>query len=87
LRDVTMELEVDGAVVSSGTGAACLGHPYLAALWLARRLAAEGTPLVAGDVVMTGALGPMVALTPGAQVTARIDGLGTVHTSGAEARA
>jgi 2-keto-4-pentenoate hydratase len=87
LRDVTMELEIDGRVVSSGTGAACLGHPYLAALWLARRLAAEATPLVTGDVVMTGALGPMAPLTPGAQVTARIDGLGTVHTSGAEARA
>jgi 2-keto-4-pentenoate hydratase len=87
LRDVTMELEVDGTVVSSGTGAACLGHPYLAALWLARRLAGEGTPLTAGDVVMTGALGPMVPLTPGAQVTARIDGLGAVHTSGAEAPA
>jgi 2-keto-4-pentenoate hydratase len=84
LGDVTMELDVDGTVASSGNGAACLGHPYLAAVWLARRLAVEGTPLRAGDVVMTGALGPMVPLTPGARVTARIDGVGAVHTSAAE---
>jgi len=81
LRDVEMTLTVDGAVASTGTGAACLGHPYDAALWLARRMVAEGTPLQAGDVVMTGALGPMVDLLPGASIEATITGLGTVRTS------
>ena len=81
LRAATMTLSVDGAVVSTGSGAACLGHPYNAALWLARRMAHEGTPLRAGDVVMTGALGPMVDLPAGCEVEATIDGLGTVHTS------
>jgi 2-keto-4-pentenoate hydratase len=75
-----MALEVDGKVASVGSGAACLGHPYRAALWLARRLAAEGVSLRAGDVLMTGALGPMVAMAPGAAATATIDGLGTVRT-------
>jgi 2-keto-4-pentenoate hydratase len=84
LRDLTMELSIDGALVSSGVGSACLGHPYRAALWLARRLAGAETPLLAGDVVMTGALGPMVPLAPGAQVVATIEGLGTVHTAGGE---
>ncbi|MBI4934149.1 MAG: fumarylacetoacetate hydrolase family protein [Actinobacteria bacterium] len=83
LRDLAMELTVDGEVVSTGAGSACLGHPYRAALWLARRLASADTPLRAGDVVMTGALGPMVPLVPGAQVAASIEGLGTVRTSGA----
>lgn len=81
LRDVRMSMTIDGAVVSSGVGSNCLGHPCRAALWLARRLAALGTPLLAGDVVMTGAMGPMVPLEPGQAVTASIEGLGTVSTS------
>lgn len=71
-------MEIDGRVVSTGVGAACLGHPLHAAAWLARTLKARGEPLKAGDVIMTGALGPMVPLRPGAQVRATIGGLGTV---------
>ncbi|NND74459.1 MAG: 2-keto-4-pentenoate hydratase [Ilumatobacter sp.] len=81
LREIEMSMSVDGQVVSTGTGAACLGHPYLAALWLARRLATEGDPLRAGDVVMTGALGPMQPLVAGREVVATLSGLGTVRTS------
>jgi 2-keto-4-pentenoate hydratase len=80
LRDVGMSLEVDGKVASVGSGAACLGHPYRAALWLARRMVAEGTPLQAGDVLMTGALGPMADLGVGSSAVATLDGLGVVRT-------
>ena len=68
-----MALEVNGAIVSIGAGAACLGHPLNAAAWLARTVR-----LRAGDVVLTGALGPMVALAPGDRVKASIGGLGSV---------
>jgi 2-keto-4-pentenoate hydratase len=68
-----MALEVNGTIVSVGAGAACLGHPLNAAAWLARTV-----PLRAGDVVLTGALGPMVAIHPGDTVKASIGGLGTV---------
>ena len=74
-----MVLEVNGAVASIGAGAACLGHPLIAASWLARTLAAGGAGLRRGDVVLTGALGPMVALKPGDDVVARVGGLGAVH--------
>lgn len=73
-----MVLEINDKVVSLGAGAACLGHPLEAAAWLARTLAANGEALRAGDVVLTGALGPMAAIAPGDRVRATIGGLGTV---------
>jgi 2-keto-4-pentenoate hydratase len=71
-----MALEVNGQVASLGAGVACLGHPLNAVTWLARTLAARGEPLRAGDVVLSGALGPMVAIKPGNHVRATIGGLG-----------
>ncbi len=76
-----MVLEVDGAVVSVGAGAACLGHPLNSALWLARTLAERGQPVQAGHIVLTGALGPMCSLKAGTDVTATVGGLGSVRFS------
>ena len=73
-----MAMEIDGRVASLGAGAACLGHPLNACAWLARTLAERGEGLKAGDIVLTGALGPMVTLAPGAHVKASIGGLGSV---------
>ncbi len=77
-RDVTMTLVRDGAEVSSGTGAACLGDPLAALAWLARTAARYGEPLRAGDIVLSGALGPLVPVAPGQVLTATISSLGTV---------
>jgi len=78
LRTCGMALEVNGAVVSLGAGVACLGHPLNAVTWLARTLAAQGVPLRKGDIVLSGALGPMATLKPGDHVQAAIGGLGAV---------
>lgn len=79
LRTCGMVLEQAGEPVSVGAGAACLGNPLHAVAWLAGTLAAAGDPLQAGDVVLSGALGPMVPVTPGADYEARISGLGSVR--------
>jgi len=79
LRLCGMVLEKNGDPASFGAGAACLGNPLHALGWLARTLADVGAPLDEGDVVLSGALGPMVAVQPGDQVEARIEGLGSVR--------
>ncbi|MFC5389863.1 fumarylacetoacetate hydrolase family protein [Brevundimonas bullata] len=79
LEGAAMAMSVNGVVVSTGVGAAALGNPLNAAAWLARTLAERDEPLKAGDILLAGALGPMVALTPGDHVVAAIDGLGDVR--------
>ncbi|HLV57535.1 MAG TPA: fumarylacetoacetate hydrolase family protein [Natronosporangium sp.] len=81
LRLCGMVIAHAGEPVSVGAGAACLGNPVNAVRWLARTLAQAGRPLRAGDLVLSGALGPMVPATPGATYEARISGLGSVRVS------
>jgi len=77
-REVLMRMTVTDQDASTGTGAACLGDPLLAVQWLARQSRALGDPLRAGQVILSGALGPMRAVRAGARVTAIISGLGPV---------
>ncbi|MFD3307241.1 2-keto-4-pentenoate hydratase [Streptomyces sp. NPDC058694] len=77
-RDVTMRLYADGELASEGDGAACLGDPLAALLWLARTAREFGDPLRAGQVVLAGALGPLVPTPPGTTVRAEMSGLGVV---------
>ena len=79
LRAVRMLLTTGDAVVSEGEGRACLGHPLNAVVWLANELADRGEPLRAGEVVLSGALGPLVTVGPGMQYEATLEGLGSVR--------
>jgi 2-keto-4-pentenoate hydratase len=76
--DVRMTMRRNGSVVSGGTGRDCLGDPVEALLWLARTALDIGSPLRAGDLVLSGALGPMVDVGPGDVVEVVIEPLGTV---------
>jgi 2-keto-4-pentenoate hydratase len=81
LRLCGMVMEEGGDEVSVGAGAACLGDPMSATLWLAKTMARVGRPLKAGDTVMSGALGPMVTVKRGEVYEARISGLGSVRAA------
>jgi 2-keto-4-pentenoate hydratase len=81
LRGCGMVMENHGEQVSIGAGVACLGNPLTAALWLARKMVQVGMPLMAGDVIMTGALGPMAPINPGDVIEARIEGLGSLRAA------
>ena len=79
--EVLMGLLVDGELVSSGDGAACLGDPLNALSWLAQRAREFGDPLRAGQVILSGALGPMSPVQPGSTVRASIKPLGSVSAT------
>ena len=74
LRLCGMIMSRGGEPVSLGVGAACLGSPLHATLWLARAMARVGRPLSAGDLVLSGALGPMVDAHPGDRFEVQIQG-------------
>ncbi|MER2605962.1 MAG: fumarylacetoacetate hydrolase family protein [Siculibacillus sp.] len=76
-----MVMEKAGEPVSVGAGAACMGSPLNATLWLAKVMAAAGYPMRAGDTVLSGALGPMVPVAAGDVFDVRIEGLGSVRAA------
>jgi 2-keto-4-pentenoate hydratase len=68
----------DGERVGSGNGAAVLGHPAAAAAWLANKLAEYDTGLLAGQLVLPGAMCAAVPVVAGSTYTATFSHLGTV---------
>jgi len=79
LEGCGMALERGGIPMSTGAGLACMGNPLIALRWLARTMYAVERPLMAGDLVLSGALGPLVPIEPGQDAEARIQGLGRVR--------
>ncbi|MGZ3696107.1 MAG: 2-keto-4-pentenoate hydratase [Bdellovibrionota bacterium] len=74
-----MALRVNGEILSTGAGAACLSHPCLAVAWLANALGKFGVSLKAGEVILSGAFGPVVPVSAGDRVDVEIAGLGHVY--------
>ncbi len=81
LAECAMQMtDKSGVIVASGEGSQCLYNPLNAAIWLADMMVRCNRPLLAGDIILTGALGPMVAVTEANRFTVNIAGLGNVCT-------
>ena len=85
-RDVDLTLagllvEKNGEPVASGVGAAVQGSPLNSVAWLANTLGRLGMPFRAGEVILSGALGPLVPIADGDTLVATIGGLGSCTIS------
>ena len=74
---VGMALEKNGELVATGAGAASLGHPVNAMVWLANKLGSLGIPLKAGEVILSGSLAALVPVKAGDSLHMSLGGLGS----------
>lgn len=72
-------LYTNGRLVSTGSGAAVLGHPLNVVAWLANELPPHGRHLRRGDRVTTGTAAPVYFANPGDHVIADFGSLGRVE--------
>ncbi|WP_431024922.1 fumarylacetoacetate hydrolase family protein [Halomonas sp. H5] len=77
LAAARMTIHKNDAFCTEGTGAAVQGHPAEAVAWLANTLGAYGLPLKAGEIILSGALAPLLPVTAGDRFHLTIDGLGS----------
>lgn len=78
LAGVKMKIERNGIEAARGVGAAVQGSPLNSVAWLANTLGRLGMPFKAGEIILSGALGPMIEIAAGdALLLSLSDGLGT----------
>lgn len=76
--DCNMKMMKNGNLVSEGKGSACLGSPLNAVLWLANKMMELGQPIEAGEIILSGAVGPMTDIAAGDTINSEIEGFGKV---------
>lgn len=81
LQLMGMVLEKNGQQISTGAGAAALGHPAYAIAWLANKLAQFDITLKAGEVILPGAVAAAVDVKKGDHITVLFSGIGSVSVT------
>ena len=76
LARLSARLSIGGREIGRGTGGDVMGNPLNALAWLADALAAEGTPLKRGMIVMTGSMVPIQFPARGERALVEVKGLG-----------
>jgi len=73
--------EINGETRGTGSGAAVLGHPLNALVWLVNALNARGTHLRAGDLVTTGVTTNVFMAESGDHIRAEFGDIGSVEVT------
>ena len=76
LPALAMSMFKNGEQVAEGLGSAVQGNPLTAVAWLANTLGAMGIPFEAGEIILSGALVPLVPVGPGDKLTVTLAGIG-----------
>lgn len=81
LANVKMDVQHNGQHAVSGIGSAVQGHPAQAVAWLANTLGEYGIEFKKGEIILSGALAPLIDAKAGDEFVMTIEGLGTCSVS------
>jgi 2-keto-4-pentenoate hydratase len=84
LAAVEMKAYKNGAYLDGAKGEAVMGNPATAVAWLANEVAEYGISLLAGEVILAGALTKAVTFEAGDHFKVDFEGLGSVSISFSE---
>ena len=76
LTTCRMVVEHNDKKAATGMGAAALGSPANCVAWLANTLSDLGTPLRAGEIILSGSLVPLLPVQAGDHFRVRVKGMG-----------
>jgi 2-oxopent-4-enoate/cis-2-oxohex-4-enoate hydratase len=77
LPQLKMKVYKNGELHSEGSRRAVQGNPLTAVAWLANTLGEFGIPLLAGEVILSGSLVPLIPVMAGDEVSLEIEGIGS----------
>lgn len=77
LAAARMTVQCNGKPVAEGLGSAVQGHPAQAVAWLANTLGEFGIPFLAGELILSGSLAPLLPIVAGDAYTMQIEGIGS----------
>lgn len=81
LAAVKMDIHKNAQHVATGFGAAVQGHPATAVAWLANTLGQFGIPFLAGEIILSGSLAPLLPAVPGDRFEMTLAGIGGASVS------
>lgn len=76
LAAVEMNIERNGEHIAKGLGSAVQGHPATAVAWLANTLGSYGIPFLAGELILSGSLAPLLPIEAGDRYSMTLAGIG-----------
>jgi 2-oxopent-4-enoate/cis-2-oxohex-4-enoate hydratase len=81
LAAVKMTINKNGAHAAAGEGRAVQGHPATAVAWLANTLGRFGIPFLAGEIILSGSLAPLLPAVAGDRFEMSLEGMGSASVS------